>query len=71
MSASNGRLLAPAATREEAAAIIAALERFMRATAPSPAATAPGVPDPWTRVAIREGVERGAQEELRDPWTSG
>jgi len=73
-SSSNGRrgAIAPAPTREEAAAIIAAVERFMRATAP-PAAAPPAADatDAWTRAAFLEGVERDAQEELRDPWTRG
>ena len=72
MIASNGRNgpIAPAPTREEAAAIIAALERFVRATAPASPAARPGAPDAWTRAAIVEGVERGAHEDLRDPWTN-
>ena len=52
---------------EEAAAIVAAIERFMRATAPGPPPPANGL-DPWLRAAILEGVEREAQGELRDPW---
>jgi len=59
----------PAPTREEAAAIIAAVERFMRATAPPAAALALDPPDPWARAAIVEGVERESQAELREPWT--
>jgi hypothetical protein len=65
------RSVAPAPTREEAAAIVAALERFMRATARPSTAPAPDAVDPWSRAAIVEGVERGAQAELRDPWTIG
>jgi hypothetical protein len=70
---SNGRRgpIAPAPTREEAAAVIAGLERFMRATAPRRAAPGAGGPDGWSRAAILEGVERAAREELRDPWTNG
>lgn len=50
-------LIAPSATPEEAAAVVAALERFMRATAPS---TLPAgeLPNPWTRAALLEGVGR-------------
>jgi hypothetical protein len=62
---------AQAPTNEEAAAIVAALERFMRATAPPPAPPAPDAPDPWSRAAILEGLERGTQAELRDPWATG
>jgi len=65
------RSAAPAPTNEEAAAIVAALERFMRATAPPPAPPASDTPDPWSRAAILEGLERGAQAELRDPWANG
>jgi hypothetical protein len=61
------RLIAPSASPEEAAAIVAALERFMRATAPvmAPAATPE---DPWRRAAIVEGVEREPGGHLPDPW---
>ena len=53
---------APSATPEEAAAIVAALERFMRATAPPPMASTSAQLDPWRATAILEGVSR-------DPWT--
>ena len=49
--------IAPSASPEEAAAVVAALERFMRETAPTPAPVeAP--PNPWLRTALLEGVER-------------
>jgi hypothetical protein len=60
-------LIAPSASPEEAAAVIAALERFMRATAPAET-PAPEPSDPWRRAAILEGVEREAQADLGDPW---
>lgn len=61
------KLIAPSASPEEAAAVVAALERFIRATAPL--AVAPERPfDQWQRTAILEGVEREAQGDLRDPW---
>jgi hypothetical protein len=70
-STENGaRTIAPAPTREEAAAIIAAVERFMRATAPR-AAPEPDAQDEWSRAAILEGVERGAPPDLSEPWMSG
>ena len=47
------------ATPEEAAAVIAAIERFMRDTAP-PVASEPEGPSPWVRAALLEGVERRA-----------
>jgi hypothetical protein len=61
------QLIAPAVSPEEAAAVVAALERFMRATAPRPA-TPSIAADPWERAAILEGVERDAQADLPDPW---
>ncbi len=47
----------PAASPEEAAAIAAAIGRFLRATAPPPA-PGPGPASPWVRAALLEGVER-------------
>ncbi len=50
---------------EEAAAVVAALERFMRATAPTPAPKASSR-DPWQQAALNEGVARQPAEPL--PW---
>jgi len=61
------KLLSPSASPEEAAAVVAALERFMRATTAPPAAPS-GSPEPWQRAAILEGVERVSPGGLRDPW---
>ncbi len=58
-------IVAPNASPEEAAAVVAALERFMRATAPSPAPAAPPR-DPWQQAALYEGVARGSPGPL--PW---
>jgi hypothetical protein len=55
------------ASPEEAAAIVAALERFMRATAP-PASESAGTPDGWRRAAVLEAVSRGPQGDMPDPW---
>ena len=52
------------ATPEEAAAVIAAVEQFMRDTLP-PAAPPDTAPDPWLRAALLEGV---AREPDVDPW---
>jgi hypothetical protein len=52
------QLAAPSTSDEEAAAIVAALERFMRATAPPPATNARTGPDGWHATALLEGVSR-------------
>ncbi len=61
------RLIAPTASPEEAAAIVAALERFMRATAAPPAA-AERAADAWREAALMEGVSRDAREHAPHPW---
>jgi hypothetical protein len=58
-------IVAPAASPEEAAAVVAALERFMRDLAPPPAAPA-ARPNPWLRAARLEGVGREALAP--SPW---
>jgi hypothetical protein len=57
-------IVAPAASPEEAAAVVAAVERFLRDTAPPPAPPAPAE-NPWVRAARLEGVDR--EPELH-PW---
>jgi hypothetical protein len=59
-------IIAPAASPEEAAAVVAALERFMRETAPPPAAGSRERPRGWLRAALLEGVDRGAHAP--SPW---
>jgi hypothetical protein len=59
------RLEGSTATPEEAAAVIAAVEQFMRDTAPPPAPAAPA-PDPWLRAARMEGV--GREPEAPTAW---
>jgi hypothetical protein len=59
-------IVAPAASPEEAAAVVAALERFMRETAPLPAAPPPRR-NPWQQAALHEGVSRAPSEPA--PWT--
>jgi hypothetical protein len=44
------------ATPDEAAAVMAAVEQFLRDTAPPPAPETG--PSPWTRTALLEGVDR-------------
>jgi hypothetical protein len=55
------------ASPEEAAAVIAAIERFLRDTAPAPAEV-PAAPSPWVSAARLEGVERAPGHE---PWMTG
>ena len=51
----------------EAAAIAAAIERFVADTAPSPAPVPPR-PSAWQRAALREGVEE--RSALGSAWES-
>jgi hypothetical protein len=52
------------ASPEEAAAVMAAIEQFLRDTAPAPAPVEEG-PSPWVTTARLEGVERAPAFE---PW---
>jgi hypothetical protein len=61
------RPLAPSASPDEAAAIAAALETFMRATAPAAQEPAEQL-DPWHRAAILEGVSREPEADIQHPW---
>jgi hypothetical protein len=61
------KLIAPSASIDEAAAIVAALQRFEQDTAARPASV-PRQADPWARSAILEGVSREEQDDLPDPW---
>lgn len=58
-------IVAPSASAEEAAAVVAGLERFMRESTPAPAAPPPR-PNVWQRAALLEGVARAP--ELPPPW---
>jgi hypothetical protein len=49
------------ATPEEAAAVMAAVEQFLRDTAPPPAPPDPQ-PSPWVRAARLEAVDRAPGE---------
>jgi hypothetical protein len=62
-------IIAPGASAEEAAAVVAALERFLRDTTPVAAPEPGGAArvSPWTEAALREGVGR-APERL-PPWS--
>ena len=51
------QIVAPSASPEEAAAIAAALEQFMRSTAPVPAPV-DEKPNPWFMQGLLESVQR-------------
>lgn len=58
-------IVAPGASPEEAAAVVAVLERFMRETAPIAVGSGPRR-DAWLQAALHEGVARSS--ELPAPW---
>ena len=58
-------IVAPTASAEEAAAVVAALERFMRETAPRPVPPAPQK-SRWQQAALYDGVDRAPTEP--PPW---
>jgi hypothetical protein len=58
-------IVAPTASPEEAAAVAAALEQFMRDTRPLRARAQPGR-SPWQRAALYEGAGREPDEP--SPW---
>ena len=58
-------IVAPDASPEEAAAVVAALERFMRDTAPPQTPPRPRR-NRWQQAALEEGVARQPEEPL--PW---
>lgn len=64
-------IVAPSASPEEAAAVVAALERFMRETAPTRVAPAPRR-NAWGRAALLEGVGRETEDATAwgdpHPW---
>jgi hypothetical protein len=64
------RIVVPAASPQEAAAIVAALERFRREMAPVPApAPRPARPTAWARAALVEGTEHAPGGGVR--WGQG
>jgi hypothetical protein len=58
-------LVVPSASPAEAAAIVAALERFMRETAPAPTPKPKGI-EPWLRAAMLEGIS--SRDLTGDSW---
>ena len=63
------RIVAPAASEEEAAALVAALERFMRDTAPVPAPAAPARLSAWARASLLEATGHAADAPVA--WHRG
>lgn len=59
-------IVAPNASPEEAAAVVAAVEQFMRATAPTPVPPA-RKRNQWQLAALYEGVSR--EPLLPSPWS--
>jgi hypothetical protein len=57
-----------AASPEEAAAVVAAIEQFLRDTAPAPGPAAGPSMSPWLRAGLFENV--GLQPGDRSPWGS-
>lgn len=58
-------IVAPGASPIEAAAVVAAIEQFIRATAPVPVAPEPA-PDAWQQASLQEGVS--CQPQRLAPW---
>jgi hypothetical protein len=58
-------IFAPSATPEEAAAVAAAIEQFLRDTTP-PLAPAVARQDPWLRAALLE--QTGREPDGPTPW---
>lgn len=58
------QIIAPAASEEEAAALVVALERFMRDTAPTPAPPPPAGPSAWARASLLEATGHAADERV-------
>ncbi len=63
------RIVAPSASPEEAAAVVAALEQFMRDTAPTPAPRAPAGRSAWARAALLEATGHAPGEAVA--WDRG
>ena len=58
-------IVAPSASPEEAAAVVAAVEQFLRDLTPPPAPAEPP-PNPWQRAALLEGT--GREPDAPSPW---
>ena len=64
-SSSAFRISVASASPDEAAAVVAAIEQFVRQTAPAPVADGPKISN-WHRAALHEGV--GRVGESPDAW---
>jgi hypothetical protein len=62
------RSASTSASPEEAAAIVAAIDRFLEDTSPGPAPVDGQTQDPWTRAAMLEGVSREDHADAPHPW---
>jgi hypothetical protein len=60
------RIVSPVASPHEAAAIVAALEQYMRDTAPTPAPRQAPPGPAWARAALLEGTGHAGDEFV--PW---
>jgi hypothetical protein len=58
-------IVAPSASPEEAAAVVAAVEQFLRDLTPPPAPAEPPS-NPWQRAALLEGT--GREPDAPSPW---
>jgi len=59
---------APAPSPQEATAIVAAIERFVRDTAAPPGPPPTARPDAWHAAALIDGVSRDPWARAHDPW---
>ncbi|WP_372790817.1 hypothetical protein [Paraconexibacter sp.] len=59
------QITSPSATPEEAAAVVAAIQQFLRDHAPVIVAEEPALPG-WKRAALLEGV--GLRSDAEHPW---
>jgi hypothetical protein len=57
-----------AASHEETAAVVAAIERFMRVTRPLSAPAGQSAEDGWRLAAAQESLARAERHDLPDPW---
>jgi len=61
-------LIPAGASAQEVAAIVAALEQFVRDTAPAAVAARSPEPDGWLLAARHDATAREPEDLVRDPW---